>query len=199
MVGVLIFTGLAVADLRRHGPAATRWREYAVLLLSVIAALAYGAINDQITVTISPEYFLYGKELEKILGENPPELALRLQAALVGLKATWSVGLICGVVLLIANNPFGSLPRLRNRQLLIYLPMIVLIAGVCGVIGGWLGYHGHLTRFDSDFVDMIEANEYRPYRFMAAWGVHLGGYIGGALGTIAIAGRILQVRLRFPR
>ncbi len=193
-LGAAIFATLAILDLRRNGPRATRWREYGVLLISVLTALLYGAINDQITVTISPEYFIYGKELEKIIGEHPSEMTLRLQAALVGLKATWSVGLICGAVLLIANNPFGRLPRLKNRQLLVYLPMIALIAGAFGSIGGFAGYHGYLIRVGSDFSDMVEMNVYRPYRFMAAWGVHLGGYVGGAIGTITAAMALLLRR-----
>jgi hypothetical protein len=195
LVGCAIFAVLALLDLRRNGPSATRWREYGVLVISVLTALLYGAINDQITVTISPEYFLYGKELEKIVGEHPAQLALRFQAALVGLKATWSVGLICGVVLLIANNPWRSLPRLRNRQLLVHLPIIVLVASLCGLVGGCLGYCGYLTRLDSDFGDLLAVNLYRPYRFMAAWGVHLGGYLGGALGTLTGVAAIVLRRL----
>lgn len=196
LAGCAVFAALALVDLRRRGRHARRWREYGVLLGSVIAALLYGAINDQITVTISPEYFLYGKELYKTIGEDPPPAALRCEAAKVGLKATWSAGLIFGVALLIANNPFRSLPRLSNRRLLLYLPLIVLTAAACGVVGGWLGYRGHLTGLDSDFSDLIDANMYRPYRFMAAWGVHLGGYAGGLVGTIVAAVLIWNVRRR---
>jgi hypothetical protein len=92
-----------------------------------------------------------------------------------------------------ANNPYGSLPRLRNRQLLIYLPLILLTAAACGVVGGLLGYCGFLTRLDSDFVDMVAVNMYRPWRFMSTWGVHLGAYVVGFLGTI-IAVRAILVR-----
>jgi hypothetical protein len=60
LAGTAIFAVLALIDLRKNGRSATRWREYSVLLIAVLAALVYGAINDQITVTISPEYFLYG-------------------------------------------------------------------------------------------------------------------------------------------
>lgn len=148
-------------------------------------------------MTISPEYFLYGKELAHKIGDNPPMLQLRWEAAMIGLKATWTVGLIFGVILLLANNPFGLLPRLRNRQLMMYIPMILLITAICGAAGGFLGYHGFLTRFDSDFQDMVAANFYRPNRFMSAWGVHLGDYIGGILGTI-VAALFVFLRRRLP-
>jgi hypothetical protein len=199
LVGCAIFTSLAIGDLRRHGPKATRWREYGVLVAAVIAALLYGAINDQFTVTLSPEYFIYGKEINKTLGDNPPMPALRWEAAKVGLKATWSAGLIFGVVLLIANNPCRDLPRLRNRQLILSLPVILITAAAGGGIGGWLGYHGHLTRFDSDFADMLAVNLYRPYRFMSAWGVHLGGYVGGLIGTVIAAIIVCSNRVRKRR
>jgi hypothetical protein len=194
VAGCAIFATLAIIDLRKNGAKATRWREYSVLLASVLAALFYGAINDQVTVTISPEYFIYGKELDHVIGENPPMTRLRIEAAKVGLKATWTAGLIFGVALLLANNPYKSLPRLRNRQLLIYLPIIMLTAAAAGILGGWLGYHGHLTRLDSDFKYMVETNMYRPYRFMSTWGVHLGGYIGGLIGTIIAAGLVIHQR-----
>jgi hypothetical protein len=193
-IGCTIFASLAIYDLRKNGAKAKRWREYSLLIASVLASLAYGTINDQITVTISPEYYLHGKGIANTLGDNPPMPQLRWEAAKVGLKATWSAGLIFGVVLLIANNPYKSLPRLRNRQLLIYLPMILTTAAACGGIGGWLGYHGQLTRLDSDFQNLIDLQMYRPYRFMYAWGVHLGGYAGGMIGTVISASLVLSRR-----
>jgi hypothetical protein len=68
VVGIGIFAWLALADLRQNGRHATRWREYAFLLIAVAVAMMYGALNDQITSSISWEYFYYGKELYKTLG-----------------------------------------------------------------------------------------------------------------------------------
>src|SRR5438309_744869 len=61
--GVLIFVALAIADLRAHGAAATRWKEYRFLIVVTALAMLYGALNDQITSAISWEYFYYGKDL----------------------------------------------------------------------------------------------------------------------------------------
>jgi hypothetical protein len=41
---------------------------------------------------------------------------------------------------------------------------------------------------------MVRRDEFRPYRFMAVFGVHLGGYVGGLAGTIAAAGMIFHKR-----
>ena len=108
--GLLFFAVLGLWDLIKNGREARRWREYAYLLCCVAAAMAYGVINDQVTVTISWEYFFYGKELEKVLGTlAPPDMAaLRWQAVMVGLKATWVLGVVLGVAVLIANNPRKS-------------------------------------------------------------------------------------------
>jgi membrane associated rhomboid family serine protease len=86
------------------------------------------------------------------------------------------------------------LPRLRNRELLRMLPMILLVTAACGVVGGVCGYAGYLTRLDNDFVEMVRSNIFRPQRFMCAWGVHLGGYAGGAIGTLLAAGRVIRLR-----
>ncbi len=193
--GAVVFAVLAAVDLRRNGRAATRWREYAVLLIAVLAALAYGAVNDQMTVTISPEYFLYGKELAKVVGDPPSSMAaLRWEAAKVGLKATWSAGLLFGVVLLVANNPWRGWPRLANRRLVAMLPVLLLMAGGLGIVGGACGYLGLLTHLSADFEDLVSANLWRPRRFMATWGVHLGGYVGGLIGTVVAAAWVIRLR-----
>jgi hypothetical protein len=199
IVGVAIFTALGIADLAKHGRNATRWREYGVLAIAAAAAIGYGIVNDLITSSISWEYFFYGKELKQTLGPAiPPDMAhLHWQAVLVGVKATWSAGLIFGVALLLANNLWrGSrLRRLRNRQLVHLIPMILLTAATLGVVFGILGYFGRLTFLSDDFKDMWQMNYYRPRRFMCTWGIHLGGYLGGFAGTIiAIAAVFLRRR-----
>jgi hypothetical protein len=197
-IGAAVFAVLAIVDLRRNGSAATRWREYVVLLIAVAAAMIYGAVNDQITATISWEYFYYGKELKQVLGPViPPDMSrLRWEAAKVGMRATWTVGLILGVVLLIANNPLRGLPRLRFRELIRALTLILFIAAAMGALGGALGCCGLLRHASPDFEDMWQTGYYRPGRFMCTWGIHLGGYLGGFVGTAIAAIRVIRERLR---
>ncbi len=63
LIGCTIFAALAIVDVRRNGTKATRFREYGVLAAALVVSLIYGAINDQVTVTISPEYFHYGAQV----------------------------------------------------------------------------------------------------------------------------------------
>src|SRR5437764_1244573 len=166
-IGVVVFSTFAIVDYIRNRQRATRWREYSILLFAVAGAIIYGVLNDQITSAISWEYFYYGKDLAEQLGpRTPPDaLALHLAAAVVGIKATWSAGLIIGVALLLANNPSETLPRLPNIALLNQLPIIFLITAATAAIGATLGYTGRLTRFHEDFEWMTSANQWRPRRF----------------------------------
>jgi hypothetical protein len=186
IIGSSILLVMALADLRRHGRRATRWREYLFLIAAVVVAMLYGAVNDSITSKISWEYFYYGKDLMQSLGPNtPPDpAALAWSAAAVGIKATWSAGLIVGVAMLMANNPKPGLPQLSYPRLLRLMPIIFLCCLACAMALGIGGYRGWLIGMSSDFGDMVRRDEFRPYRFMAVFGIHLGGYIGGLIGTV---------------
>src|ERR1700693_5085161 len=122
--GILVLATLAIIDIRQHGRQATRWREYAFLVLCTVVAIVYGILNDQITSRISWEYFYYGKDLAPILGpDTPPNpMALQLQALRIGASATWWAGLIIGAAMLIANNPSRRGPQLPYRRLIARLP-----------------------------------------------------------------------------
>ena len=197
-VGVVIFVGLALWDYDKNGPRATRWREYVVLLACVIAALLYGAINDQITTTISWEYFAYGKGIaERVPVDEPPNsLRFRWEAAKIGMQATWTAGLVIGVALLLANNPFRDTPRLRYGRLFRFVPLILIVTAVTSAGLAVAGYFGAFVAFNTDFKEMVAVDQWRPKRFMAVYGEHLGGYVGGLLGmTIAVI-RIVRERRR---
>jgi multisubunit Na+/H+ antiporter MnhB subunit len=197
-IGVAIFLILALVDIRRNRSRATRWREYTFLLAVIAMAMLYGALNDLITSRISYEYFLFGKSLAQTLGYTiPPDpAALARGAVMIGIKATWSVGLIIGVAMLIANNPSKKLGQLPYRRLINYAGYVLLCSAVCAVMLGFAGSQGWLVRLSPDFGEMTRNNEFRPYRFMAVYGIHLGGYIGGVIGTIIA---IISIRLNRKR
>jgi hypothetical protein len=196
--GVAIFAVLAALDYRKHGPAATRWREYLFLLSITAIAMLFGALNDQVSVTLSWEYFYYGKELSAVLGPDTPpaQLPLRVHAALIGIQATWSAGLLIAVALLLANNPRPNRPRLAYNQLLSHVPTLLSITIDCAALGAVLGYAGLLDVLDKDLADLRQVNLWRPARFIAAWGEHLGAYLGGLLGLTTVVTRVLRQRSR---
>jgi hypothetical protein len=153
-------------------------------------------MNDQITSRISWEYFYYGKGLDEVLGPVvPPDMArLHLAAIKVGVEATWSVGLIIGVALLLANNPRAARKQLEFGQLCEALGIIFGVTILLAIIFGVAGYEGLPSRFSEDFRQMVLHDEFRPYLFMCVFGVHLGGYVGGLAGCVVAAGWVMKKR-----
>ena len=196
--GAFIFLCLALWDLKKNGRAARRWKEYAFLIVCVVFAMVYGIVNDQVTSAVSWEYFYYGKELEAVLGPTipPDRAAMQWEAAKIGMMATWSVGLLLGAALLIANNPRPTRPSLAPSRLLSLLPVVLAITIGFGILFGFLGWIGALNWMSPDFVAMWRENMFRPPHFTAAWGAHLGGYIGGLIGGVWAVWRIIRLRKR---
>ncbi len=194
--GIVILAILALYDFQQKGKQATRWREYAFLILCVGVALIYGILNDQITCRISWEYFYFGKDLSPILGpDTPPKpTALQLQALRIGASATWWAGLIIGAAMLIANNPSRRGPRLPYARLIARLPAILAITALSAIVFGFAGNLYYLNAISPDFQNLAATNLWRPHRFMAVYGIHLGGYVGGALAVIYSASSILHER-----
>ena len=190
-LGGAVLFALAAVELRRKGRHARRWKEYLFLLGSVAAALAYGVVNDQITVRISPEYYLYGKEVAAIVPADAPPEALHREAVKIGLQATWSAGLLAGVIVLLAN----SLPRrwapLPMGRLWRLLPLVVAVAAASALVFGLVGRAGWLNGWLADWDFLSD-----PRAFATVWGIHLGGYVGGGVGALVAAAFLLRQRHR---
>jgi len=201
LIGVGIFALLGGVDYYRHGKSATRWKEYLFLLVAVLVAMLYGIANNMLTTSISWEYFYYGKKLQSTLGNQiPPDMAaLRWEAGKIGMMATWTVGLLLGAAVLIVNNPRKNIPQLPYRNLYSLLLLPIIGAVFFGAIFGLLGYFGWLNSFAADIQLLWENNIWRPRHFTTAWGVHLGGYIGGPAGAIIAIVTILRKRFQLRK
>ena len=201
LIGVGVFAVLAGVDFYRHRKSATRWKEYLFLLVAVLVAMLYGIAYNMLTTSISWEYFYYGKKLQNSLGvQTPPDMgALRWEGAKIGMMATWTVGLLLGAAVLIVNNPRKNLPRISYCSLypLLFIPIIA--AGLFGALFGVLGYFGWLNSFAADIRMLWDNNIWRPRHFTAAWGVHLGGYIGSPVGGIIAIVIIIRRRFRLQK
>ena len=69
------------------------------MAICTILAGAYGALNDQVTYSISPEYYTELKFEQFKLDREIVESAPRFAAAIVGIKATWWMGAILSAIL----------------------------------------------------------------------------------------------------
>jgi hypothetical protein len=176
---------VAFVDRRRHRERATKWREYGFLLLAGLIGGLVGIAIDQATATISPAYFVVGKGI-------PRDAFFRLQVAAYGFQVGLVAGMVIGGVFLIANNPRPGRPSLAAVRLLSNALIPFGVAVMAAPLGGMIaGSHDPLgLRTQLDFLTAEQAAG-----FIKVWGLHLGLYVGAAVGTALAVVRIRWLRL----
>jgi hypothetical protein len=172
-----------------HLPAMVR-----VACLGAVVAGCYGALHDQVSYAISPEYFtkLKFRQFDYADFGWPP----RLFAAEVGFLATWWVGLVAGWFL--ARAGLAEMPATERwpctvRSFAIFLT----VAPVAGLIGAVLGVA--LTRDGSlgawsQWKHEFRIEDLRAFVIVAY--IHAAGYLGALAGLVLA---IVYVRRRLAR
>ena len=168
----------------------------ALILLLIIAPIlggVYGIVHDQITYTISNEYYSKFKFIqfglnnwgmgENIGTETTPEIKLnnpRIGAAIVGFLATWWVGMIIGIILgligLIHRNG-KEMFKITMRATLITIG-IALIVGIIGLIYGKLFLASNPPNW------FLPENLINRTNFIMVGSMHNFSYLGGLIGMI---------------
>lgn len=151
-------------------------------LIGALIAGLYGVLHDQITFTISPEYFTQLKFKQFSYADFG--LSDRVFVAAIGFLATWWVGLAMGWFLgrrFIPNQArISAVNNIRNAFLL------VLVSGFAFGIGGYL--YGYLVELNTNLSDWAFLLRY--YRvvdgsaFVRVAYIHNASYLGGLLGLI---------------
>jgi hypothetical protein len=165
---------VAWIDWRRHSAAATKWREYSFLLAAGLLGGLIGIANDLITSAISPDYFIFGKGI-------PADDHFRLHVASLGFQAGLLMGMLVGGIYLIANNPKPDRHSLSPAQLFGFALSPVLSAMLIAPVVAILIFRWDPLHFTAKLGDVLTPMQ--TSRFLAVWGIHLGIYAGGLLGT----------------
>jgi hypothetical protein len=150
-------------------------------LLSALFAGSFGALHDQVSYTISPEYFTQMKFRQ--FGYANFGLPPRLMAAEVGFLGSWWVGLIGGW--LVARL---GLAELTQRAGWIYtLSAFTLVAAVAMIVGGAGALIG-AARARGDLSGWQHWQVILSLRdlpgFVTVAYRHWASYIGGVLGLV---------------
>ncbi len=163
-----------------------------VLATPLIAGL-YGIVHDQLTYSISPEYYTEFKFYQfgvKHYGDDSAVAFPRMAVAQVGFMATWWVGLFGGIV--------PGLVGLRHRDSEQMLratvkatALMLAIAFVPGLVGLALGY---LFNVDSGRSWGIPDNLVDRTGFIAVGSMHNFSYLGGLIGLFCAV--VYSIRLR---
>jgi len=165
-----------------------------IVFLAVIAAGLYGAVHNQVSYTVAPEYFTKFKFRQ--FGFTDMPLPERVRASLVGFLASWWMGIPIG--LLIGASGFMHRGHRRMLRVSLWSLLVVigftLLFGLCGLL------YGHLQ------TQHIEVAEYRGWfipedvtelrRFLCAGYMHNSSYLGGVLAILAAWAFHIAVRVR---
>ena len=147
-----------------------------IVLLSILAAVAYGIVHDQITVRLCIEYFTVAHP--PIFHTTSPTLL----AVCWGTVATFWVGMALGSLLAMVSQSQGSPPipiaRL-SRGIFRLLAAMAICASLAGAAGYALARSG-VVPFPAGLDSWIPAAHHD--RFMAVWFAHNASYLSGFVG-----------------
>lgn len=148
-----------------------------LLLAACLVAGLYGALHNQVSYTVSPAYF---HELKFQQFDIPEHLRGRLGASLVGWYASWWIGLLLGIPILIVSLILPGWQVYLSRCLLAFL----VVATTALLVG--LGALVYASLVPLSAFDRAET-------------MHSYSYTGGFLGIITSTLYLIMARVRLDR
>lgn len=158
-----------------------------LLLIIVIAPVIgglYGIIHDQLTYTISNEYYTKFKFIQFGFIDFGNEAILpnpRLSVAVVGFLATWWMGIPIGIILGLVgliHNDFKQMFKITMKAFVITV-MVTFLTGLIGLAYGkiYLAKTGVSWWLPDNLIDRKN--------FISVGSMHNFSYLGGLTGLIA--------------
>ena len=165
-----------------------------LIMLAVCAASLYGILHNQISYTVSPEYFTKFKF--KQFGFVDTQLPERVRASMVGFYASWWMGLPIGVLVGIAGFIHRGYRRMLKVSLLSMGVAIcfTLLFGLCGLLYGYLQTKSvNLAEYGEWYIprDVVDLR-----RFLCAGYMHNAAYLGGVMSILVAWVFHIVVRIR---
>ncbi len=163
-----------------------------VILLTMVAAIAYGVLHDEVTAHLCIEYFTAGHP--RIFNTQSPALL----GFCWGVVATFPLGAVIGAIFADVSQAGGAAPHpigALARSLLLLLSFMALCALLAGILGFELARHSILS-LPASFDSLVAPS--RRARFMAVWFAHAASYLAGFAGSAWLAARIWRRRGKPP-
>lgn len=164
---------------------------FLIIAIAPVIGGLYGILHDQLTYTISPEYYTKFKFYQFGLMDFGNEAIFpnpRIEVSVVGFMATWWMGLPIGLILGLVG-----LVHKKNKQMfratIDAIVVTVIVAFATGLIG--LAY-GKLYLADTGVNWWLPDNLIDKKNFIAVGSMHNFSYLGGLTGVIA--GTIYSIR-----
>ena len=163
-----------------------------LVLIAILLAGLYDAVHNQISYTVSPEYFTKFKFGQFGLdGLNLPD---RLRASIVGFLASWWMGIPIGFLVGVVGFIHQRHRRMFKVSLWSFGVVIAftLLFGLCGLLYGYFETRTiNLANYQGWFIP-DDVKDLR--RFLCAGYMHNSSYLGGTLAILV--GWIFQTVVR---
>lgn len=161
-----------------------------IVFLSCVIAGIYGILHDQLTYSISPEYYTEFKFGQfGVAGISANE---RFLAAIVGFMATWWMGLLIGILLAF----IGLTHKTAKAMFIITMKAILLtliITAVTGLVGLAYGKLFLVGQPVENFEGWYIPNTVKDLdSFIMVGSMHNFSYFGGVIGLVA--GALYSIR-----
>ena len=149
---------------------------FILIVLSALIGGLYGALYDQLTFTISPEFFTkfrFGRF------DLDPDMDERMAAAVIGFLNTWKAGMVLGGILALASW-VNSDSKLMFKYTMQAFGITLLIAFVTAMIGWSIGPLDQQPNPDAE-LGIIDMNAFKTVINMNNFS-YAGGVIGMFVG-----------------
>ena len=154
-----------------------------IILVATVIAAIYGVGHDQVTYSISPEYYTKLKFIQFNLADSAAAQHMtqpRSAVVMTGVKATWWMGVLIGVVLGLVAFIFPDADSMFSYALRA-LGLVLLVVIIAGVVGGLYGHYvlagkGVSWWMPGDLKDRVG--------YITVGSIHNFSYAGGAVGVL---------------
>lgn len=150
------------------------------IFISAILAGLYGIVHDQVTYTISTEYFTKFKYVQ--LGIEPSWFGGHRQTvAVIGFLATWWTGIIIGIGLGLTGLTYRDYKIMWQaiKNAIVWTLCVAVLTGFIGFLYGKF----HLTK--TGVCWWLPDNLLDKDNFIIVGSIHNFSYLGGLFGLIA--------------
>ncbi len=147
----------------------------------------YGILHDQLTYTISPEYFTKFKFYQFRLAHGGEEAIFpnpRFQVSIVGFKATWWMGILIGLILGavgLVQEDVNRMFKVTMNAFLITM-IIAFITGLIGLAYGSFVLSGKPKNYFQGWHFPDNLIDFKNY--VKVGSMHNYSYLGGLIGMM---------------
>lgn len=162
-----------------------------IIAIALLIGGLYGILHDQLTYTISPEYYTKFKFYQFRLTDMAGEAIFpypRIEVSVVGFLATWWMGIPIGIILGLVGLIHKS-GRQMFHATMGAIAVTVVVAFVTGLFGL---LYGELYLADTGVNWWLPDNLIDTRSFISVGSMHNFSYLGGLTGLIA--GAIFSIR-----